>query len=113
VPLDAHTFAITNRQGETIALPVVCVEARYASLRRAGEQRIERLHATPAQWKTLQADPRSGDGLAFLESEGHRAQWLHTLPVEAETPHAAAVGLDNHLRSQSMELRLQLRIRQE
>jgi hypothetical protein len=86
-------------------------------MRAAGAQHIVRVFVRPAEWKAIEhaladggARSLSGRVVAFLAPDAaHTARWLYTMPVEAEQPHAAAVALDSHLRSQATELRLRMR----
>ena len=105
--LDALTFSITNRQGETVALAVVSTQARYASTLSVRGGRIDRRFATPAEWQELEHQTKTGPAhipalaLAFLtpgtEGSALSVRWLYTLPLEVERPEDVAGSLDWHL----------------
>ena len=121
VTLDALTFTITNRQGETVALAVVATQARYASTLSVRGGRIDRRFATPAMWREIEAEIAVGLPKSALPpssvltrlladvNERQTVQWLHAAPVEVERPEMAAEALDGHLRRQAVELRLRLK----
>jgi len=119
VTLEALTFVIQNRQGETVALAVVSPQARYASTLSVRGGRIDRRFAAPEEWRELEHHTRTGPAhipplaLAFLtpgtEGAALSVRWSFTLPLEVERPEDVAGSLDWHLKQQADELRLRLR----
>ena len=77
-----------------------------------------RKHATPRQWKQIEAEARAGLPTSPLRSssalsmvladpiERQSVQWLHVTPVTVERPEKVAAALDAHLTQQAQELRL-------
>ena len=112
VTLEALTFVIQNRQGETVALAVVSTQARYASTLSVRGGRIDRRFATPAEWQELEHHNKTGPAhipalaLAFLtpgiEGSLVSVRWLYTLPLAVEWPEDVAGSLDWHYSNKRM-----------
>jgi len=53
--IHAHRFDLRSKvSGESEGVAVVCADARYASVRWRGAERLSRLHAPPSAWKTVE-----------------------------------------------------------
>lgn len=116
--LSALTFSITTREGDTLGLAVICLEARYASVQLAGVKRLLRRHASPAQWNEIERLIASGIGQDPMTRGAFHAvltggdpdkvvTCLHTVPVSSE-PLVTVDSLDAYLRNQPIEMRLRL-----
>jgi hypothetical protein len=112
--MTAHHFLLTHLEtGALVGQALVCAEARYASVRWKGAERLDRRFVPAPAWKAIEVEVRDGwsKGLVAVESavfatvvpEGHRgslrAKFLTGFPVDA-VPMAAAQTLDQYLNAQ-------------
>lgn len=109
--LAALTFSITNREGDLVALAVLCVEARYCSTFSKRMDRPARHFVNPAQWREVQHQIGTGLPTHALPSdspitrllvdrvEPQSVSWLGTTPLTMERPGDAATALDHHLKT--------------
>ena len=119
-----HTFTLTDaRTCELVGHAAICVEARYGSIRFAGDDAMVRRHALPYLWKALEGELRAGfpSGalpatsavVTFLVLPMYRdsvvVQALGELPVSVDRDDAAARGLDQLLRGLTATPALSLR----
>jgi hypothetical protein len=102
--------------GRPIGLAVVCAAARYASVLWSGGDRLERLHATPAEWREIEhqinngLDPRplmSTSPLAVFFNKAasslRQVRWLHSTPLKVRDPLDTGPTLDALLWRVSIE----------
>jgi hypothetical protein len=119
--LTAVTFAVTNPNAETIGLAVLCVEARYASMRWRGVDRVDRRFASPAEWKDMEHQLKMGLSTKPLPPAGVFARvltgggpdrivrWLNVTTITVDDPAMAVQAFDAHLKRQPVELRQTLK----
>ena len=108
----AWTFSLVDRRnGQLVAMAVLCVTARYVSVAIPSVERIERRYPMPAQWAAIEAElavglapaplPKASVIRSLLAAETLLdVQYVHVLPVEVEGPEATAPVLDGLLRQQ-------------
>jgi hypothetical protein len=112
--VSAHHFLLTHVEtGVITGHALVCAEARYASVRWKGADRLDRRFVAAPAWKPIERELREGwsKGLVAVDDhvflavvpEGHRgslqAKFLTSFPVDA-APMAAAQALDQYLHVQ-------------
>lgn len=90
---------------------LVCVEARYASIRWKGAPRLDRRFVDAARWRPIERELRDGwtkglvspDSVVFVallaERRSLQLQFMTSPPIEAEPLTASAV-LDGYLNVQ-------------
>jgi hypothetical protein len=110
----AGVFLLRHRDTRSAAgLGLVASEARYASVRFAGTDRIERAFATPAQWREIEATLQLGLPPSALPSthvisavllgaraEDYVVEYLTARDFTSDAPERAAVVLDGLLTEQ-------------
>ena len=92
---DAHGDHLFDRgpRIHPIGVAVICISARFISALCRGVAVIDRKHATPKQWKQIEAEMKAGRPTTPLPSsnvlamvladpiERQSLQWLHAMPV--------------------------------
>lgn len=110
--MTATLFTLTEA-GRVAGLGLVCPEARYASVRWAHADRLDRCHVSAAQWQEIvrmlgdttpgRIEPSSALGTVLACGRlGLTAQWLTVLPVADVAPQAVAGELDGLLTRQPL-----------
>ena len=108
--MTATLFTLTEA-GRVAGLGLVCPEARYASIRWAHADRLDRCPVTADQWREIMQAIRAGLSpeplaLAAVLTGGRlglTVQWIHAQPVGAgHGPGAVANLLDRLLKSQAL-----------
>lgn len=110
--MTAVTYVITALEtGRRLGHALVCVEARYASVRWSGDTRLDRRFGAPATWRSVAAEqapgfdagPLSADSgvVQLLIDDGRRrsvaVQYVSAVPITA-APEDVVGQLDRQLR---------------
>jgi hypothetical protein len=117
--LGALTFTLTTDEAEPLGLAVLCPEAQYAAVQLAGVKRLIRRDVSSAQWREIERLIATGIETASMTAgvfhdvlaagdPDKGVSYLHTMSIEAGDDDAVE-ALDEHLKSQPIELRLRLR----
>jgi hypothetical protein len=113
--LQALIFNITSAEdGRFVGAGLVCMDARYASVRWAEADDLDRLHVTPADWVAIGEElgagvnpgPVTTDGRLYMLVAGEFAgyaivQSVSDRPVAVDRPEEATPALDALLREVS------------
>lgn len=112
--MTAHHFVLTSLEtGAMLGQALICPEARYASVRWKGADRLDRRFVPALSWKAIERELQDGwpKGLVAVGStvfltivpKGHRGslqvQFRAGPPIDA-VPAAAAQALDGYLNAQ-------------
>jgi hypothetical protein len=110
----AHHFVLTRLDtGALVGHALLCPEARYASVRWKGAERLDRRFASPPLWRSIDADLRIGWLRGYVDTgamtyrllvtEAQRGvvalQQMVEVPID-EHVNGAAAACDSYLQQQ-------------